>query len=169
MVNNMSIAVYPGSFDPITLGHLNIIRRTATIFDKLYVCVTVNSDKTPLFSSDERIEFIKRACVRYENVIVESTEELLVQYMKKKDARVIIKGLRAISDFDRELQIALINKKLDNNIETLFMPSSEKYTYISSSAVKEMARYGDDLKAFVPHEIIDDVIAKIKSEGLMFV
>lgn len=164
----MSIAVYPGSFDPITLGHLNIIRRSAAIFDELYVCVTVNSDKKPLFTLDERVEFIKRTVVRYNNVKVEHTEQLLVKYMQNKGARVIIKGLRAVSDYDMEQQIALINRSLDKNIETLFMPSSEKYTYISSSAVKEMARYGNDLKTFVPHEIIDDVIAKIKSEGMMF-
>jgi len=164
----MSIAVYPGSFDPITLGHLNIIRRSAAIFDELFVCVTVNSDKKPLFTLDERIDFIERAAVRYKNVRVESSEDLLVDYMQKRGARVIIKGLRAVSDFDKEFQIALINRNLDKQIETLFMPSSEKYTYISSSAVKEMARYGNDLRSFVPHEIIEDIIHKFKSEGLMF-
>lgn len=164
----MSIAVYPGSFDPITLGHLNIIRRSASIFDKLYVCVTVNSGKKPLFTLDERVDFIKRATARYKNVSVEYSEKLLVKYMQERSAKVIIKGLRAVSDFDREFQIALINRRLDKGIETLFMPSSEKYTYISSSAVKEMARYGDDLTTFVPHEIIDDVISKIESEGMMF-
>lgn len=164
----MSIAVYPGSFDPITLGHLNIIRRSAAIFDTLYVCVTVNSDKKPLFSLEERVDFIERVVVRYQNVKVEFSEDLLVSYMRRRNARVIIKGLRAVSDFEKELQIALINRKLDKDIETLFMPSSEKYTYISSSAVKELARYGDDLKTFVPHEIIDDVITKLKREGLMF-
>jgi len=164
----MSIAVYPGSFDPITLGHLNIIRRTASVFDTLYVCVMINSEKSPLFSHEERVEFIERTVVRYKNVKVESSEDLLVEYMKRRNARVIIKGLRAVSDFDREFQIALINRKLDHEIETLFMPSSEKYTYISSSAVKEMTRYGADLKTFVPHEIIDDVIKKVKSEGMMF-
>jgi len=164
----MSIAVYPGSFDPITLGHLNIIRRTAAVFDKLYVCVMINSDKSPLFSCEERVDFIERTVVRYKNVRVESSEELLVKYMKDRGAKVIIKGLRAVTDFDREFQTALINRKLDSGIETLFMPSSEKYTYISSSAVKEMTRYGADLKTFVPHEIIDDVVAKVESEGMMF-
>jgi len=164
----MSIAVYPGSFDPITLGHLNIIRRTAAVFETLYVTVMINSDKNPLFNSDERVDFIKRATSRYKNVKVESSEDLLVDYMKSKGARVIIKGLRAVSDFDKEFQIALINRKLNPEIETLFMPSSEKYTYISSSAVKEMTRYGADLTTFVPHEIIDDVITKVKNEGMMF-
>ena len=164
----MSIAVYPGSFDPITLGHLNIIRRAAAVFDELYVCVMINSDKKPLFNTYERTAFIERTVVRYKNVKVESSEELLVKYMKERGAKVIIKGLRAVSDFDKEFQIALINRKLDAGIETLFMPSSEKYTYISSSAVKEMARYGADLKTFEPHEIIDDVIKKVESEGMKF-
>jgi len=128
----------------------------------------VNSDKKPLFNRDERVDFIKRAVVRYENVKVESSEELLVRYMQDKNAKVVIKGLRAVSDFDKEFQIALINRKLDPGIETLFMPSSEKYTYISSSAALEIARYGDDLKTFLPHEIIGDVIKKIESEGMMF-
>jgi len=164
----MSIAVYPGSFDPITLGHLNIIKRAASVFDELYVCVTVNSDKKPLFSLQERVDFIGRTIGKYENVKVESTEDLLVKYMKSKGAKVIIKGLRAVSDFDKEFQIALINRKLDAGIETVFMPSSEKYTYISSSAVKEMARYGADLTTFVPREIIDDLVRKVESEGMMF-
>ena len=163
----MSIAVYPGSFDPITLGHLNIIKRTAAVFDEVFVCVMINSDKHPLFSRDERVEFIERTVARFKNVRVESSEELLVKYMKARGAKVIIKGLRAVSDFDREFQIALVNRKLDHGIETLFMPSSEKYTYISSSAVKEMTKYGADLKTFVPHEIIDDLIAKVKSEGMI--
>jgi len=164
----MSIAVYPGSFDPITLGHLNIIRRTASVFDEVYVCVMINSDKGPLFTREERVDFIKRTVVRYKNVRVESSEQLLVEYMKERNAKVIIKGLRAVSDFDREFQIALINRKLEPGIETLFMPSSEKYTYISSSAVKEMTRYGADLRTFVPHEIIDDVVKKVENEGMMF-
>ena len=163
----MSIAVYPGSFDPITLGHLNIIRRAAAVFDTLYVCVMINSDKQPLFSREERVEFIERTVVRYKNVKVESSEELLVKYMRSRGARVMIKGLRAVSDFDKEFQIALINRKLDPGIETLFMPSSEKYTYLSSSAVKEMTRYGADLKTFVPNEIIGDIIRKVENEGLM--
>ena len=164
----MSVAVYPGSFDPITLGHLNIIRRAATVFDKLYVCVMVNSDKKPLFTCDERVDFIRRTTERFDNVHAETSDKLLVEYMKQREAKVIIKGLRAVSDFDKEFQIALINRKLNPGIETLFMPSSEKYTYISSSAVKEMTRYGADLKTFVPHEIIDDVVSKVKREGLMF-
>jgi len=158
----MNIAVYPGSFDPITLGHLNIIRRAAAVFDELLVCVMVNSDKKPLFNSEQRVELIERTVARFPNVKVESTETLLVDYMHKRGAKVIIKGLRAVSDFDYEFQIALVNRKLDLRIETLFMPSSEKYTYLSSSVVKEMAKYGADLKTFVPKEIIEDVLNAIK-------
>ena len=161
----MSIAVYPGSFDPITLGHLNIIRRAAAVFDVLLVCVMVNSGKRPLFNSEERVDLIERTVARFPNVKVESSEELLVKYMKARGANVIIKGLRAVSDFDWEFQIALVNRKLDPCIETLFIPSSEKYTYLSSSVVKEMASYGADLHTFVPKEIIEDVIRKVESEG----
>lgn len=159
----MSIAVYPGSFDPITLGHLNIIRRAAAVFDELLVCVMVNSDKDPLFNHEERVELIRRTVARFPNVKAESSKELLVEYMKARGAKVIIKGLRAVSDFDREFQIALVNRKLDDGIETLFMPSSEKYTYLSSTVVKEMARYGADLNTFVPKEIIKDVLKRVES------
>jgi len=161
----MSIAVYPGSFDPITLGHLNIIRRTASVFDELIVCVMVNSEKNPLFDFEERVELIRRTVVRFPNVKVESSGGLLIKFMQDRGAKVMIKGLRAVTDFDREFQIAMINRKLDEGIETLFMPSSEKYTYISSTAVKEMARYGANLATFVPMEIIEDVKRKIQSEG----
>ena len=158
----MSIAVYPGSFDPITLGHLNIIRRAASLFDELLVCVMTNMDKQPLFTHNERVELIIRTVSRYGNVRVESSESLLVDYMRERGARIIIKGLRAISDFDKEFQLALVNRKLDIDMETLFMPSSEKYTYLSSSVVKEMARYGADLNTFVPKEIIEDVRKRVQ-------
>jgi len=161
----MSIAVYPGSFDPITLGHLNIIRRTASVFDELIVCVMVNSEKHPMFNIEERVELIRRTVARFPNVSVESSEDLLIKFMRERRAKVMIKGLRAVTDFDREFQIAMINRKLDEGIETLFMPSSEKYTYISSTAVKEMARYGANLETFVPIEIIEDLKRKVESEG----
>ena len=159
----MSIAVYPGSFDPITLGHLNVIRRSAAVFDELLVCVMMNSGKDPMFTHEERVELIKRTVARFKNVKVEASKELLVEYMKARGAKVIIKGLRAVSDFDREFQIALVNSELDQGIETLFMPSSSKYTYLSSTVVKEMARYGADLNKFVPKEIINDVLRKAES------
>jgi len=161
----MSIAVYPGSFDPITLGHLNIIRRAASVFDELVVCVMVNSEKNPLFTHEERVELIKRTVAKYKNVRTEMSERLLVEFMKNIGARVIIKGMRAVSDYEREFQIALVNRKLDSSIETLLMPSSEKYTYLSSSVVKEMAKYGADLETFVPKEIIEDVLRRIGNKG----
>ena len=159
----MKSAVYPGSFDPITLGHLNIIRRATAIFDTLYVCVMTNSSKVSLFNRDERVELIERCVLHYPNVVVETSEGLLVDYVRSKGANVIVKGLRAVSDFDWEFQIALANRKIDPGIDTLFLASSERYTYLSSNVVKEMAKYGADLREFVPREIIDDVVSKIQS------
>jgi len=161
----MKTAVYPGSFDPITLGHLNIIKRAARIFDKVYVCVMKNSEKNPLFTREERVELIKRTCKNLNNVEVEVGDGLLVKYAKSKGATVIVKGLRAVSDFDWEFQMALANRKIDPAIDTLFLASSEKYTYLSSTVVKEMAKYEADLREFVPREIIEDVVNKMKSKG----
>ena len=155
-------AVYPGSFDPITLGHLDIIKRSASVFDELLVCVMVNSGKSALFSIEERLDMIRKSVVEYPNVTIESSQELLVDLMNRVGARIVIKGLRAVSDYEWELQMALVNKKLAPNIETLLMPSSEEYTYLSSSIVKEVASYGVNLEAFVPNEIIDDILEKIK-------
>ncbi|MCF0121583.1 MAG: pantetheine-phosphate adenylyltransferase [Oscillospiraceae bacterium] len=156
----MSIAVYPGSFDPITLGHLNIIRRASKIFDKVYVCVMINSGKRPLFTREERMELIKRCTGNLSNVIVETSDEMVVKYAKSRGANVIVKGLRAVSDFDSEVQMALANKQIEPRIDTVFLTSSSKYTYLSSTVVKEMAKYGADLTNFVPREIINDVINK---------
>ena len=156
----MSIAVYPGSFDPITLGHLNIIKRAARVFDKVIVCVMVNSSKHPMFSLDERVELIGKTVANLKNVEVEGWDDLLVKFAKEKGANVIVKGLRAVSDFDWEFQLALINRKMDPAIDTFFLASSEKYTYLSSTVVKEMAKYGADLREFVPREIVDDIINK---------
>jgi pantetheine-phosphate adenylyltransferase len=158
--------MYPGSFDPITLGHLNIIKRAASLFDELLVCVMVDSGKTPLFTPEERVDMIKRSVGRFPNVTVESSSELVVNLMKARGAKVIIKGLRAVTDYEREFQIALVNRKLAKGIETLFMPSDEKYTYISSSVVKEMAKYGAELDTFVPKEIIEDVLLKVRGTGM---
>ena len=155
--------MYPGSFDPITLGHLNIIKRAAAIFDKVYVCVMKNSDKHPLFSREERVALIKRTVKKYPNVETGSSDDLLVNYAKSKGASVIVKGLRAVSDFDWEFQMALANRKIDPAIDTLFLASSEKYTYLSSTVVKEMAKYGADIRGFVPREILEDVINKAAS------
>ena len=158
----MTTAIYPGSFDPITLGHLNIIRRASRIFDKVVVCVMVNSAKTPMFSLEERMELIERVVKRLPNVTVDTSDMLLAEYAKQFEGAVLVKGLRAVSDFESEFQMALINKKMNPNLDTLFLTSSEKYTYISSSVVKEMAKYGTDLHSFVPREILEDVITRTK-------
>jgi len=156
----MKTAIYPGSFDPITLGHLNIIRRASAIFDKVFVCVMVNSDKTPMFNLEERVELVQRVTKRLGNVQAEASAKLTAEYAKDKGATVIVKGLRVVSDFEKEFQIAVINKKMNPELDTLFLTASEKYTYLSSSVVKEMAKYGADLSEFAPREIIDDIINK---------
>jgi len=161
----MKIAVYPGSFDPITLGHLNIIKRAAKIFDKVYVCVMVNSGKNPMFTLEERMEFIKRVVAKFGNVEVDCSDKLLVDFAKEKGATVIVKGLRAVSDFEMEFHMALTNKKLEPTIDTVFLTASEKYTYLSSTIVKEMAKYDADLTKFAPREIINDIIARMKDGG----
>lgn len=159
----MSVAICPGSFDPITLGHLNIIRRTAKIFDKVIVCVMLNSTKkAPMFSIEERVDMAKRVVERFPNVEVDTFDGLLAEYAKKYDGAVIVKGLRAASDFEYEFQMNLINKKINPALETMFLTSSEKYTFLSSSVVREMASYGADLTGFVPCEIIDEVEKKAK-------
>lgn len=156
----MKIAVYPGSFDPITLGHLNIIRRAAVVFDKVIVCVMVNSEKKPMFNLEERVELVKRVTERLNNVEVDNSDLLLAEYVRRRGANAIVKGLRAMSDFEKEFQMAIINKKMYPELETVFLTASEKYTYLSSTVVKEMARYGADLGEFAPREIIEDIIAK---------
>jgi len=158
----MTTAIYPGSFDPITLGHLNLIRRAARIFDRVVVCVMVNSAKKPMFTRDERLELISRVIERLPNVSADTSNTLLAEYVKRYENPVLIKGLRAVSDFESEFQLALINNRLNQRLDTVFLPSDAKYTYISSSVVKEMARYGADLSKFVPREILDDVIERSK-------
>ena len=159
----MKTAVYPGSFDPITLGHLNIIKRAAVCFDKLIVCVMVNSEKVNrgLFTEAERVELIRRVVAKLPNVEVDSSSTLIAEYARQRRACTLVKGLRAVSDYENELQMALINRKLNPRLETMFLPSSAKYTYVSSSMVKEMARYGADLSDFVPREIIADIREKM--------
>ena len=158
----MKTAIYPGSFDPITLGHLNIIKRAAVCFDKLIVCVMVNSEKVNrgLFTPEERVELIRRVVSQLPNVEVDASSILLAEYAKQRRARVIVKGLRAVSDFEAEVQMSVINRKLNPNVDTMFLPSHEKYTYLSSTVVKEMVRYGVELSDFLPREIIQDVKKK---------
>ena len=161
----MKTAVYPGSFDPITLGHLNIIKRAAVCFDRLIVCVLVNSEKVNrgLFTEAERVELIRKVVAKLPNVEVDSSNTLIAEYARQKRACTLVKGLRAVSDYESELQMALINRRLNPRLETMFLPSSPKYTYVSSSMVKEMARYGADLSDFLPREIISDVQRKMDS------
>ena len=159
----MTTAIYPGSFDPITLGHLNIIRRASKIFDRVIVCVMKNREKTPMFTIEERLDMVRRSTERFGNVEAATTDKLLAEYAKQFEGAVIVKGLRAVSDFDYEFQIALVNKKMNPDLETLFLTSSEKYMFLSSTVVKEMAAYGADLREFVPVEIMQYVIEKTKN------
>ncbi|MEW8955053.1 pantetheine-phosphate adenylyltransferase [Clostridium sp.] len=158
----MKRAVYPGSFDPVTNGHLDIIKRSSRIFDEVIVVVLVNVDKKGLFNIEERVELIKRATKSYKNVRVESYNGLLIEFMKERDVKVIIKGLRAVSDFEYEFQMALMNNKLDSTVETLFMMTNAKYSYLSSSSVRQVAKFGGCIKGLVPEDIIEDVMRKIK-------
>ena len=161
----MRRAIYPGSFDPVTLGHLNIIKRAAVMFDEVIVTVMINSRKrgTGLFTPEERVELLKKVTANIPNVTVEWSDELLASYAKQKRARVLVKGLRAVSDYDAESQMAMINTQLNPKLDTIFMYTKPKYAYLSSTVVKEMARYGADLSDFVPREIIDDVKAKFNA------
>ena len=162
----MKIAIYPGSFDPVTIGHLNIIRRAANIFDKLIVCVMVNSGKNPVFTQEERVELIRRVTADIPNVEVDSSGELLAEYARRRGSCVIVKGLRAGSDFESEFQMALINKKINPELDTMFLTAESQYMYLSSSMVKELGRYGVDLSDFLPKEIISDFQKKIDTKGI---
>ncbi len=157
----MKIAVIPGSFDPITNGHVDIIRRTAALFDKVYVGILRNSTKKPLFTVEERLELIKRVTADMPNVEAESFDGLLVDYARSKGAGFIVKGLRAVSDFEYEFQMALANKSINPDIETFFIATSPTYSYLSSSIVKEIASYGGKISDFVPKEIENDILEKI--------
>ena len=150
----MKIAIYPGSFDPITSGHLNIIQRAANIFDRLIVCVMVNSAKKPMFSQEERVDMIRNVVQNIPNVEVDSSDELLAEYARRKGSCVIVKGLRAGSDFENEFQMALINHKINPDLDTMFLTSEHQYMYLSSSTVKELGGYDVDLSDFLPETII---------------
>ena len=157
----MKVAIYPGSFDPITSGHLNIIRRAASIFDKLIVCVMVNSAKSPMFTRQERVELIRRVVSDLDNVEIDSSDELLADYARRKGSCVIVKGLRAGSDFENEFQMALINHKINPSLDTMFLTAEHQYMYLSSSTVKQLGIYNVDLSDFLPEPIIPDFKQRI--------
>ncbi|MDX5475317.1 MAG: pantetheine-phosphate adenylyltransferase [Bacillaceae bacterium] len=148
-----SIAVCPGSFDPVTYGHLDIIKRSAKVFDTVYVCVLNNSSKNSLFTTEERLELLREVTKEIQNVKIESFSGLLIDYARSKKATSIVRGLRAVSDFEYEMQITSVNRVLDDNIETLFMMTNNQYSFLSSSIVKEVAKYKGDVSELVPPHV----------------
>lgn len=158
----MRIAIYPGSFDPITNGHLDVIKRAAKLYDKVIVGVLSNSNKSPLFTDEERVEMISQATEDIPNVSVDRFSGLLVDFVTKNNASVIIKGLRTVADFEYEFQMALLNKALNPEYETVFLMTDMKYSYISSSIVKEVAKLHGDLTGFVPAQIINKIENKYR-------
>lgn len=157
----MKIAIYPGSFDPMTFGHLDIIERSSKMVDKLYVSVLINSAKNPLFSIDERVSMIKEMTSHLSNVEVTAFGGLLVDYAKEMDASIIVRGLRAVTDFEYELQIAQTNRIVNPDVDTIFLTTSLEYSYLSSTIVKEVASYAGDISQFVPEKIAEAVYNKL--------
>jgi len=155
-------AIYPGSFDPVTLGHMDIIKRSSKIVDELIVGVLKNNAKTPLFSVEERVKMLKEATKELENVQVVEFEGLLVDFAKEMDAKVVIRGLRAITDFEYELQMTQTNHKLEPDVETLFLTTSIEYSFLSSTTVKEVAAFGGDITQFVPEVVVKAIEEKMK-------
>ncbi len=149
----MRTAIYPGSFDPLTNGHLDVVQRAAKLFDRVIVAVAKNEGKNPLFTLDERLALVKKAVAHLPNVEADSFDSLLVEYVVSRKAQAIVRGLRAVSDFEFEFQLALMNRKLNENIETIFMMPKDTYTFLSSRIVKEIARLGGDVSSFVPPHV----------------
>ncbi len=150
----MRTAIYPGTFDPITNGHLDIIDRAAKIFDRVTVAVTTNPGKKPLFDVQERVQMIREVTANFSTIEIESFSGLLVDYVSRQGATAIVRGLRAVSDFEFEFQMALVNRKIAEHIETVFLMPNEKYTYLNSTIVKEVAAFGGDISMFVPPEVV---------------
>lgn len=154
----MNIAIYPGSFDPITLGHMDIIRRASLCFDKVYVCVTVNCDKKqPMFTRERRLELIRESVAALPNVEAEEWDGLLADYVRAKGAHILVKGVRNMSDFDMEMQMARINQGIYPEIETVFLPASAAYAHFSSTMAREMIRYGQPLEKYVPAPVAEEL------------
>ena len=158
----MKTAIYPGTFDPITYGHLDIIERASKLFDQVIVAVGLNPRKSTLFSVEERLQMIEAVASHLPNISCDSFDGLLVDFARRSKASIMIRGLRAISDFEYEFQMALVNRKLQESMVTIFLMPGEKYTYLNSSIVKEVARYGGDISAFVPAEISEAIFKKMK-------
>ncbi|HJA43019.1 pantetheine-phosphate adenylyltransferase [Lachnoclostridium sp. An118] len=158
-------AVYPGSFDPVTFGHLDIITRSAKLVDELIVGVLVNNAKSPLFSVEERVKILEKTVENLPNVKVIPFEGLLVEFVRKMKAQMVVRGLRAITDFEYELQMAQTNHKLEPEVETIFLTTSLDYSYLSSSTVKEVAAFGGDISQFVPHIVIERMQEKMDKKG----
>ncbi len=156
------LAIYPGTFDPITNGHIDLIQRTLKIFDKVIVAVAPSPRKQPLFTLEERLALIKKAVARFKGARVEAFDSLLVDYVKDSRGIAIVRGLRAVSDFEYELQMALMNRRLDTNIETVFMMPSEEYTFLTSTMVKEVASFGGSIKGLVPEAVEKALCKKLK-------
>ncbi len=154
-------AVYPGTFDPVTNGHIDIIERGLRIFNKIIVAVIEKPKKNTLFSLAERVNLLKKSIEQFKNVEIDFFDELLVNYVEKKNAQAIIRGVRAISDFDYEFQMAIMNRKLSKNVETVFMIPNEMYSYLSSSIVKEIAQYGGNIKSLVPECVLLELKRKL--------
>ncbi|MBR2589307.1 MAG: pantetheine-phosphate adenylyltransferase [Clostridia bacterium] len=158
----MRICICPGSFDPVTVGHLDIIKRAAKLFDKVIVCVMVNSAKNAMFSVEQRVDFIRRCTGDIPNVEVEGVADtLLADYAKQKNAVAVVKGLRAVSDYEYEFQQALMNKTINAQVETVFLVTDSENMFLSSSAVKEVCRLGGDIRSFVPPAIHDDIVNRL--------
>ncbi len=157
-------AIYPGTFDPVTYGHLDVIERASVLYDKVFVAVAQSTEKAPLFSVQERVKMMKEATKRFKNVEVEDFTDLVVNYAVRKSSKVVIRGLRMISDFEYEFQMALTNRKLSPTIETVFMMPKESYSYLSSKLIKEVVRLGADVSAFVPKNVEKKIKEKIKNE-----
>lgn len=161
MGHKVKIAVYPGSFDPLTNGHLDIISRASKLFDYLIVGVLNNSAKNPIFTKEERVEMIRKCTGEFDNIEVKMFNGLLVDFVQENNAVAIVKGLRAVSDYEYELQMAALNKHIDSEVETIFMMADVQHSFLSSSIVKELARNGGNIKGLVPDKIIDDIMAKM--------
>ncbi len=157
------MAIYPGTFDPITNGHLDIIQRSVTLFDSVIVGVTTNPSKAPLFTVAERIDMIQKVTAELQDVTVESFDGLLMDYARLKQADAIVRGLRAITDFEYEFQMALVNRKLADDVVTVFLMPNEKYTYLNSTIVKEVAKFNGDVRSFVPELVYQNLAAKFKN------